>query len=551
MKIKLIYTPKYAKEMKREDALENASLPPLGIASVISVLRNNGYKCDQDDLNIKVAFDNVYKIKNREVNLSIFEDKQKVEKFLKTKNDPELEEEAEKILKKTKYKKFDLIGFSILEEVNLSSISIPLVLSKLIKEKTGTDIVVGGINYPRPVNELNEFLKTGLIDYIIMGDGETALLNLCHVLDNNSLGKFSVINVFSKKMDHKKPAFKKFMWGDFEFPRPDFDGLPLKLYMFKPKGDVPKSKIKVLALPYVFIKGCIYNCIFCPASKTKEYRSNDTTNVVEDLKYLSRKYKTKYFFFINSTINPSYEYAERFVNEIKKENVDIVWADCANFNGMDLKLLKGLKESGAVRLLFGIESASEKMQRYVLKNINIKNASLLLKESHKIGIWNELELIAGMPYETDDDINNTIKFVKKNKPYLNYCYLNAFRLVDSLLLQKPEVFGITNIRDNMASLSNVKWFSRAFDETKGLKWVEKEKQILKSYDIIKKEIDLYVNNRYAYFPGGDIRLLFYLHSVYDNKEDIIDYFKKRGQITRLTFFEAIKHGISKIGKNWT
>ncbi|MBU4501122.1 MAG: radical SAM protein [Nanoarchaeota archaeon] len=547
MKTKLLYTPKYAKELTPEQLLGNAAIPPLGIASITAALRNNGYNCDQDDLNIKVAYDNAHKTR-KHVDLSIFENIQKINKFIEQKQDIELEEEAEKILKKTKYKGYDLIGLSILEEVNPSSISMALALSKVIKEKTGSDVLLGGINYPRPITEINDFLQAGLVDYVSMGDGESRLLDLCYALENNKLKKFGVRSVFSKKIDNKKPAIDEYDDKYFRFQRPDFTGLPLNLYRFKWKKGLPLSRTNILALPYVFVKGCTYNCIFCPASKATDPQINEIQQVVSDLKYLSKKYKTKQFFFINSTINPSYDYAKQFVKEIKKEDVDIMWADCANFKGIDSKLLKGLKDAGAIKLLFGIESASEKMQKYILKNIDINKASQILKESHELGIWNEIELIAGMPYETDEDIKNTINFVKVNQDYLDYCYLNPFRLVDSLLLKKPEVFRITNIKDIMENSSDVKWFSRQFDETRGLKWKQKEKQILKSYNTIRKATDSIVNHKQQYFPGWDIRLMFYLYSVYDNKQEILDYFKEKNQ-KKQSYLDQVKYGISKIRKN--
>jgi radical SAM superfamily enzyme YgiQ (UPF0313 family) len=548
MRIKLIYTPKYAKELSPKQALGNAALPPLGIASITSAMKLNGYHCEQDDLNIKVAYDNVYERKSKSVNLSVFEGHNKVKKFLETKNDPELEEEAEKILKKTDYKKFDIIGLSILEEVNPSSMSIALALSKVIKENSNAEIALGGINYPRPVTEVQDFLNSGLIDYVLMGDGEWVLLHLLYAIEKNYVGKYKIQNIFTNQDDRNKPLLKKVDGKYYEFPRPDFDGFPLQKYILKPERGVPMSRKKVLVLPYVFVKGCSYNCIFCPASKTPEYQINQADKVVEDLKCLSEKYKTKYFLFINNTINPSYEYAENFIKEMKKEDLNIMWADCANFKGMDLKTLKGLKDVGAIKLLYGIESASPKMQKYTLKNIDINQASTLLKESHNLGIWNELELIAGMPYETDQDINSTINFIKTNQNHLEYCYLNSFRLVDSLLLKKPEAFGITNIKDNMKRSNEVTWFSRRFDETNGLKWEQKEKQILRSYNLIKKAIELEVNQKRQYFPGWDIRLLFYLYSVYNNKQDVSNYFKEREKRNQ-SYFERLKYGISKIRKN--
>ena len=136
-------------------------LPPIGIATLKSVLEKNGHQVDIDDLNIKVDYDTKYS-KDKErlgVNLMLFEDRERVKKYLKTGDDEKLEEEANKILAKTSYKGYDIIGMSLLDETIFSVIGTTLVLSKLIKERTGSTIVLGGLTYPRPMVEFKKFLN--------------------------------------------------------------------------------------------------------------------------------------------------------------------------------------------------------------------------------------------------------------------------------------------------------------------------------------------------------------------------------------------------------
>jgi hypothetical protein len=111
------------------------------------------------------------------------------------------------------------------------------------------------------------------------------------------------------------------------------------------------------------------------------------------------------------------------------------------------------------------------------KGLNIEQASEVLKDSSQVGIRNEVNFMIGYPYEKEEDIEETVKFIRKNSEYIELMKVACFRLEKGIpLYNNPEKFGIQNLRPifDISSRGHDKCF--AFDEINGLKWNEKLKQ---------------------------------------------------------------------------
>jgi radical SAM superfamily enzyme YgiQ (UPF0313 family) len=490
MRIKLLFLPRYHCNPNTGEPDFPPYFPPLGIATLTSYLKQNHVNIEQDDLDIKLFHHNE-KIKDekKRINLKIFVNEKRVNNFFDTKHDPEFEIQAEKILKLTNCKGFDVIGFSLMPTDNPSSGAVALAIAKVLKEKYDPVIIIGG-SIRQNVEE--KLLTTHLIDFRIRGhpndsSGEIITFNFCKAFEKNiDLKKIPGVHYAEK--DQIKQNLTDFKNEDkCIITTPCFEGLPMELYkrIISKKIDGTLYTSEILVLPYFFMKGCTHNCAFCSCSIQSWSNQKNPEEVAIDLKYFSKKYKTNFFYFHNSTINPTYEYAEKVADELIKNDVNILWSDCANFSPMDKDLLCKLKEAGASRLVFGFESASMPLLKYIGKNYNVSHAEEILKFAHEINLWNELDMICGFPYESEVDINCTINFLEKNKKFISACSLNKF-WVDGRFREYPQEYGI-KLRD--WTDTHLNWATTAFDEIYGLKWEEKIKQMISSFDRIQNVIN--------------------------------------------------------------
>ncbi len=454
MKIKLISAPYY---------YYNAFMPPLGLALVSAALKKEGLAHDTDDLYVRL-----YRaVMNGSINVQPFVDARRVRDFIAKRKSAEIQSETQKIMALSDFSGYDVVCFSghypPLHRVANSSV-IACLLS-LIKEKYGPTIIC---NF-----DLNEYKNAGLIDHATLNiDALISFLKTRRMPPGPPKEKGSV---YSKNEKHM-------------LARPRFPTLPARLYSFSiqtlnAECTHPTVSIRPLRqfrhltasvprlLPYLFIDGCQGRCAFCERSGKPGFRVKDYGEVVRDLKFLSSKYDTRDFMFLNCDINPTRKVAVDFADAVIKAGLKIRFTDCAIFQNLDDAVLAKLKKAGAIRLVFGLESASLRVQKYLGKVINLKHAADVLKACYRLGIWAEVDLLVGLPHERSTDIIQTLSFLSENYKYIRSINMNRFVLKKgSLMYLYPGRYGIKAIRRDSQ-------YHIGYDEVGGLKWAQKKKKM--------------------------------------------------------------------------
>lgn len=409
-----------------------------------------------------------------------------------------------------------------------------LCFAKYIKHHFNVRVIIGGEasgltgSYEPIYKILNELAGTECFDYYIRGYGEDPLLDLFTTLEfSGSPGVVPGVYYFDseKKITGVPPSM------EYKVRLPDFQGFIDEWHIWKPSLRisrllVDRNRVEVSILPVKLIYGCPNNCTFCVSSKMKSKKFMNHINpseFAEGIMYLKQTFDTKYFFFCDDIFNISPSFVTEICNELLSKKANILWTDCAQFRGWTKDLLHLAREAGCIRLYYGLETASPRMQPLVNKNVDLAHAEKVLRWSHDIGIFNGLEIISGLPTETDEDINDTLNFIMKNSEYIDEVTLNAFYLVDgSLMFQDPAKYGIENIRQirtlgvqQEKAYHPLQYF--AFDEIDGLKWQEKRKQIDRSTGIIWNFI---FRNKLHELREDGLHVLFALYDRWNNKSEV-------------------------------
>ena len=221
--------------------------------------------------------------------------------------------------------------------------------------------------------------------------------------------------------------------------------------------------------------------------------------------------------FMNTTINPSTKISSEFAKQLINSKINIKWCDCANFKNMTTELLDLLKESGCVKLVFGFETASKFLQEKINKKISLSHAEKIIKHSYKIGIWIDITLLCGLPYETYEDLYLTLCFIKKNYKYLRGINLNRF-----IMKMNDYYFHQEKYKLKIFKINNNPYTTLGFDELEGNKWKNKwqftedvYQEIIKSLDPIRVNYLRPVNQIFRIF-SNDISIN-RLNDYIDNK----------------------------------
>jgi hypothetical protein len=289
-------------------------------------------------------------------------------------------------------------------------------------------------------------------------------------------------------------------------------------------------------LPFRFIKGCTNKCIFCASSYGGLIHVVDPKTVACWLEDLQTRYNPTGYLFLNDTLNISKKYLDQLCNEIIKRKLNILWSDCVRVDRLDKNSIYKMRDAGCIRMVFGMETASRRLLDYIDKDIDLKQLEDMLYWADKAGIWTGIEIISGLPYEKEKDVEETLSFLKQNREYIDALYYNAFNIKDTSLIHTyPERYGITNVFEISSYEDGFSTFVKyGFDEIKGLKWSEKRKQIISA---LNKIVESFGESP---FPEHEYeQFLFFLYSKYNDKRTIRTLFYSVGA-EKMRYVKALR-----------
>ncbi len=538
-RVKLLCCPDLL--VRRVDGLR---LPPLAIATLAAYLRQHDVEVDIDDLDIRSSRDPVLQyllLDGREPagpldeglsRIISYYDEDQVREVLGRSNtlvrlsnpvyascllkgetsDPELDAIVHRLLSHVDCEGYDLVGFSFQTYFNpVLSFVVTAALARRIREETGARTVIGG----RGLTFLPRRLFADLfaaIDYMVIGPGEEPLRRLWEV--QSGIEVEANVPGLAWQEGGEIRSNPPWRMSDGLGPAPTFDPLPLNLYHYlldeiaQELPSAPKLAVQngwgVTLFPFLFVKGCINNCAFCVLSTTN-CRALRPAHAVDALETMVRDFGARHFLFLNSEINLSPCYVERFCDEILTRRLNIQWSDSARLDGLNAALLNKMRRAGCVRLWFGIELASQRMLNYVGKNLTVAQAEQGLRLAHEAGIWNGVNLIIGMPYEQREDVDATIAFLHRNAPHYDMWELNKFHLRGGGFHRHPKTYRI-RIGPRRPNLPY--W---EYDELEGLAWPERNARMETEYRRVRGHLDPQANE-----VTSNAHLLF---SLYDRLGD--------------------------------
>jgi radical SAM superfamily enzyme YgiQ (UPF0313 family) len=219
-------------------------------------------------------------------------------------------------------------------------------------------------------------------------------------------------------------------------PGPDFSDLPLDEYLAP--GPV---------LPYMTARGCPWGrCSFCTHHHSYlKYRQRPVELVVEDLAALKRIYGCRRFNLIDEMIPPGR--LRRLSSAIKAAGIDICYSAYAKpVKAFDQRLLCQAADSGCRLILWGVESASQRILDLMEKGTNAADMSIVLESARKCGIRSLVFVMFGFPGETEEEFLKTISFLEQHKQAISALSKGTFVLLEgSRIYRDPEKYGIKDL----------------------------------------------------------------------------------------------------------
>jgi radical SAM superfamily enzyme YgiQ (UPF0313 family) len=192
------------------------------------------------------------------------------------------------------------------------------------------------------------------------------------------------------------------------------DDLPYVVDVYKRDLTIENYFIGYLQHPYVSLytgRGCRSKCTFCLWPQTlggHRYRVRSPENVAAEMALAKKHFpQVREFFFDDDTFTDDLPRAEEIARKLGK--LGLTWSCNAKAN-VPRKTLEIMKDNGLRLLLVGYESGNDQILINIKKGVRIDIAREFSRNARDLGIKIHGTFILGLPGETTETIQQTIKF---------------------------------------------------------------------------------------------------------------------------------------------
>jgi radical SAM superfamily enzyme YgiQ (UPF0313 family) len=243
-------------------------------------------------------------------------------------------------------------------------------------------------------------LHYGVVDTIIQGDGEQAVIDLLNdTADANTQTRVEDINLE-------------------DVPFVDFDDYDLTQYNY----------INEPIIPITGSKGCVRKCTFCDIPVLwPKFKFRSGTHIAKEMIHLYNKHGVKKFYMSDSLVNGSMQAFTDFITVLAEHNTQhpdraIKWvgqyitrpiSNVLNDRYYDL-----LKTSGGEGLTIGVESGSDAVRAHMKKQFRTVDIDTELEQFDRRGIVCVLLFFSCYPTERWEDFLDTVNMFIR---YQKYC----------------------------------------------------------------------------------------------------------------------------------
>ena len=201
----------------------------------------------------------------------------------------------------------------------------------------------------------------------------------------------------------------------------DMDRLPYVTDVYRRDLNVDDYFIGYLKHPYVSLytgRGCRSRCTFCLWPQTvggHRYRTRSAGHVLGEMARITELFPSvKEVFFDDDTFTDDRRRAEEIARGMGR--LGLTWSCNAKAN-VPLETLKVLRDNGLRLLLVGYESGNQQILINIKKGVRVNRARQFTKDCRDLGITIHGTFIVGLPGETTETIQETIRFAKEINPH--------------------------------------------------------------------------------------------------------------------------------------
>lgn len=275
----------------------------------------------------------------------------------------------------------------------------------------GATVVVNGSDAS---DHVGEYLGQGF-DYVLLGEAEWTLLELAKALDRLP-GDAEHIPGLAFMRHETESIFRtppRPLLRDLDYlPSPARDLIDVSRYR-----DLWKSSHGYFSLNAVASRGCPFGCNWCAKpiyGNSFHIRSADS--VAEEMCELKNSWGADHVWFADDIFALKPHWALKLAASVERRAAMLPFKMQSRVNLMTPETVQGLKRAGCAEVWMGVESGSQKILDQMDKGTTVGQAIAARENLRRQGIRACFFLQFGYPGETWDDIQETVRLVRRTQP---------------------------------------------------------------------------------------------------------------------------------------
>lgn len=272
-------------------------------------------------------------------------------------------------------------------------------LVREIRRIVDIPVIAGGLH---PTFAPEVVLENPGFDYVCLGEGEAAMLDLVSALDEDRPTD-SIDNICVK--DGRRARLRR--------PFEPIDDLP---FLARDMLDEPAGVVHMATQ-----RGCPFPCTYCAArmfnhlyKETAEYgRRRSHGNLLDELIELDEQSRLAYVIFLDDTFTIHRPWVREFC-KVYGARVGKPFSLHARVETVSETTLQLLAEAGCDQITYGVESGSERVRREVMRRpVTNQRFRDVFRWTAEAGIRVTANYMIGLPGERPDDLRQTYELAEE------------------------------------------------------------------------------------------------------------------------------------------
>jgi len=258
-------------------------------------------------------------------------------------------------------------------------------------------------------DHVEDYLRAGF-DYVLIGEVEETLRELASDRDPNRIAGLAFVDSQSGKLHHTPPRALRTRLDEIPFPA--WDLIDIDRYR-----DIWRQRHGYFSLNMVSSRGCPYRCNWCAKPiYGNNYHVRAADSVAREMSHLKTHYAPDHVWFADDIFGLSARWAHEFARAVEALGASIPFKMQSRCDLMTRDTVSYLRRAGCHEVWMGAESGSQRILDAMEKGTRVEHFYQARENLKKNGIKAGLFLQFGYPGEQWEDIEATIRMVRKTRP---------------------------------------------------------------------------------------------------------------------------------------